>query len=96
MARTRRRGLRLLRPAVGTGHLAEAPTASPPPVLTGGRDKQSKDEPMRKRVLFIHGGGEGAYKEGRKLAASLQDTLGTAYDVQVLKMPNEDRPVYEA
>jgi hypothetical protein len=51
---------------------------------------------MRKRVLFIHGGGEGAYEEGRKLAASLQDTLGTAYDVQVLKMPNEDRPVYEA
>ena len=51
---------------------------------------------MRKRVLFIHGGGEGAYEEDRKLALSLQDALGTAYDVQVPKMPNEDRPVYEA
>ena len=51
---------------------------------------------MRKPVLFIHGGGEGAYEEDRKLALSLQDALGTAYDVQVPKMPNEDRPVYEA
>jgi uncharacterized protein len=51
---------------------------------------------MRKRVLFIHGGGEGAYEEDRKLALSLQDALGTAYDVQIPKMPNEDRPVYEA
>jgi uncharacterized protein len=51
---------------------------------------------MRKPVLFIHGGGEGAYEEDRNLALSLQDALGTAYDVQVPKMPNEDRPVYEA
>jgi uncharacterized protein len=51
---------------------------------------------MSKRVLFIHGGGEGAYEEDRKLAASLQDTLGTAYDVRAPKMPDEDRPVYEA
>ena len=51
---------------------------------------------MRKPVLFIHGGGEGAYEEDRKLALSLQDALGTAYDVQVPKMPDEDRPVYEA
>ena len=51
---------------------------------------------MRKPVLFIHGGGEGAYEEDRNLAASLQDALGTAYDVQVPKMPDEDRPVYEA
>jgi predicted alpha/beta hydrolase family esterase len=64
--------------------------------LTGGPDNQSKEEPMRKRVLFIHGGGEGAYEEDRKLALSLQDALGTAYDVQVPKMPDEDRPVYEA
>lgn len=64
--------------------------------MTGGPDKQSKDEPMRKRVLFIHGGGEGAYEEDRNLALSLQDALGAAYDVQVPKMPNEDRPEYEA
>ena len=51
---------------------------------------------MRKRVLFIHGGGEGAYEEDRNLALSLQDALGAAYDVQLPKMPNEGRPVYEA
>jgi serine hydrolase len=47
-------------------------------------------------VLFIHGGGVGAYAEDRKLAASLQDALGAAYDVRYLKMPDEYRPVYEA
>ena len=51
---------------------------------------------MRKRVLFIHGGGEGAYEEDRKLAASLQDALGVAYDVRCPKMPDEDRSMYEA
>src|SRR5918992_19121 len=51
---------------------------------------------MRKQVLFIHGGGEGAYEEDRKLAASLQDALGAAYDVRYPKMPDEDSPVYEA
>ena len=51
---------------------------------------------MRKRVLFIHGGGDGAYEEDRKLAASLQDVLGDAYDVLCPKMPDEDRPAYEA
>jgi predicted alpha/beta hydrolase family esterase len=51
---------------------------------------------MKRRLLFIHGGGEGAYEEDRKLAASLQDALGAAYDVRCPKMPDEDRPVYEA
>ncbi len=51
---------------------------------------------MRRQVLFIHGGGEGAHEEDRKLAASLQDALGAAYDVRCPKMPDEDRPVYEA
>jgi predicted alpha/beta hydrolase family esterase len=64
--------------------------------LTGEPDKQEQKKPLRKRVLFIHGGGEGAYQEDRKLAASLQDALGAAYDVQCPKMPDEDRPVYEA
>jgi len=50
---------------------------------------------MRKRVLFIHGGGEGAYLEDRKLAAALQYALGAAYDVQCPKMPDEDSPAYE-
>jgi uncharacterized protein len=64
--------------------------------LTGGPDKQEQREPMKKRVLFIHGGGEGAYEEDRKLAASLQVALGAAYDVRCPNMPDEDRPVYEA
>jgi predicted alpha/beta hydrolase family esterase len=51
---------------------------------------------MKRRVLFIHGGGEGAYEEDRKLAASLQDALGAAYDVRFPQMPDEDRPVYRA
>jgi predicted alpha/beta hydrolase family esterase len=51
---------------------------------------------MRRRVLFIHGGGEGAYEEDRKLAAFLQSALGSAYDVRCPQMPDEDRPVYQA
>ncbi len=51
---------------------------------------------MKRWVLFIHGGGEGAYEEDRKLAESLQDALGAAYDVRCSKMPDEDRPVYQA
>lgn len=51
---------------------------------------------MRKRVLFIHGGGEGAYDEDRKLAASLQDALRTSYDVRCPQMPDEDSPEYGA
>ena len=51
---------------------------------------------MRSGVLFVHGGGEGAYEEDRKLVASLQHALGTGYDVLSPKMPEEDRPVYQA
>ena len=51
---------------------------------------------MRKRVLFVHGGGQGAYEEDKKLAANLRDTLGTSYDVRCPKMPNENSPKYEA
>jgi uncharacterized protein len=64
--------------------------------LTRELDKQEQRESMRKRVLFIHGGGEGAYEEDRQLAASLQDVLGAAYDVRCPKMPHEDLPVYQA
>ena len=64
--------------------------------MTEEANKQEHREPLRKRVLFIHGGGEGAYEEDRKQAASLQEALGTASDVRCPKMPDEDRPVYEA
>jgi predicted alpha/beta hydrolase family esterase len=51
---------------------------------------------VKKRVLFVHGGGQGAYEEDKKMAASLRVTLGAAYDVRCPKMPNEDSPEYEA
>jgi predicted alpha/beta hydrolase family esterase len=52
--------------------------------------------PMKKRVLFVHGGGEGAYEEDRKLAENLQDVLGEAYDVRFPRMPSADSPEYGA
>jgi predicted alpha/beta hydrolase family esterase len=51
---------------------------------------------MKKQVLFVHGGGEGAHEEDKKMAASLQDALGAAYDVRCPKMPDEDSPAYKA
>ena len=51
---------------------------------------------MKKLVLFVHGGGEGAYEEDRKMAASLRYELGDAYDVRSPRMPDEDSPEYEA
>lgn len=51
---------------------------------------------MTKEVLFIQGGGEGAYVEDGKLAASLQAALGSDYRVRYPQMPNEDAPEYPA
>jgi uncharacterized protein len=51
---------------------------------------------MRKQMLFVHGGGQGAYEEDKKLATNLRDVLGAAYEVRCQKMPDEDRPEYEA
>ncbi len=51
---------------------------------------------MKKQVLFVHGGGQGAYEKDKKLAANLRDALGAAYNVRCPKMPDEDRPEYEA
>ena len=49
---------------------------------------------MEKTVLFIHGVGEGAYEEDGRLAASLQNALGSAYEVRYPKMVNEESPEY--
>lgn len=51
---------------------------------------------MKKQVLFIQGGGEGAYEEDGKLAAYLRDALGDTYDLHYPQMPNEEAPEYEA
>jgi predicted alpha/beta hydrolase family esterase len=51
---------------------------------------------MKRQLLFVHGGGEGAYEEDRTLAASLRDALGGGYQVRCPKMPDEDSPQYAA
>ncbi len=51
---------------------------------------------MKKQVLFVHGGGQGAYEEDKKMAANLRDALGADYDVRCPKLPDEDRPEYGA
>jgi len=49
---------------------------------------------VSKEVLFVHGGA--VYEEDRKLAASLRDALGAAYEVRYPEMPDEDAPEYGA
>jgi len=51
---------------------------------------------MKRQLLFVHGGGEGAYEEDRKMAASLRDALVSGYEVRCPKMPEEDNPQYTA
>ncbi len=51
---------------------------------------------MSKKVLFVHGAGEGAHKEDGRLVASLRYALGAACDVRYPEMPNEDSPEVEA
>ena len=51
---------------------------------------------MKRQVLLIHGGGQGAFEEDKKLAASLQDVLGAAYNVRYPEMPDADSPEYES
>lgn len=45
-------------------------------------------------MLFIQGGGAGAYDEDTKLAVSLQLALGSSCAVHYPKMPDEDTPDY--
>lgn len=51
---------------------------------------------MKKHLLFIQGGGQGAYEADEKLAMNLQDLLGSDYDVLYPRMPDEEKPEYEA
>ena len=50
---------------------------------------------MVKEVLFIQGAGEGAHNEDKKLVDSLQQALGSEYDVRYPVMPDEDNASYE-
>lgn len=51
---------------------------------------------MKKQVLFIQGGGEGAYEADENLAAALQHALGAEYNVVYPHMPDEADPQYES
>lgn len=51
---------------------------------------------MTKQVLFIQGAGEGAYREDKKLADSLRQALGSAYDVHYPVMSDEGDAPYES
>jgi uncharacterized protein len=46
-------------------------------------------------VLFIQGAGEGAYKEDKRLVTSLQQALGSEYNVRYPAMPDEDNAPYD-
>jgi predicted alpha/beta hydrolase family esterase len=51
---------------------------------------------MTRHVLFVQGGGEGAYDADGALAASLGSELGPEYEIHYPMMPNEDAPEYPA
>jgi uncharacterized protein len=51
---------------------------------------------VKKQVVFIQGGGAGAYEADGKLLASLRRALRANYEVKYPKMPNEDQPDYDS
>ena len=51
---------------------------------------------MKRTVLFVQGGGEGAHNADARLAASLERELGPDYQVRYPPMPNEASPDYRA
>jgi hypothetical protein len=46
-------------------------------------------------ILFIQGGGEGAYREDEKLVDRLKKALGNGYEIIFPGMPDESDPNYE-
>jgi predicted alpha/beta hydrolase family esterase len=51
---------------------------------------------MKKQtILFIQGGGKGAYDEDKKLVLFLEQALENMYDINYPEMPNENNPNYE-
>jgi len=49
---------------------------------------------MAARVLFIQGGGSGAYDVDAKLVEALRNELGQEYEMCNPLMPNESKPDY--
>ncbi len=50
---------------------------------------------MIKKVLFIHGAGEGAYTEDQLIARSLQEELGQGFKIICPAMPDENNAPYD-
>jgi len=50
---------------------------------------------MKQQILFIQGGGDGAYKVDQELVTFLRSALGSAYELRYPKMPHENDPNYE-
>jgi uncharacterized protein len=50
---------------------------------------------MKPQILFLQGGGAGAYREDKELAAYLRNALGPTYELHYPKMPGEDSPDYK-
>lgn len=50
---------------------------------------------MKQQILFIQGGGDGAYKIDQGLVRYLRRALGAAYELRYPKMPHESDPDYE-
>src|SRR6187397_2418657 len=53
-------------------------------------NRMIRDVVAENEVLFIHGGGEGGYEADAPLAASLQQRLGTHYNVHYPRMPEDE------
>jgi predicted alpha/beta hydrolase family esterase len=49
---------------------------------------------VKHQILFIQGGGAGAYEADEQLVVSLRRALGTAYELLYPKMPHESEPDY--
>ena len=49
---------------------------------------------MKKQILLIQGGGEGAYEEDKLLAESLRNKFAACYDVRYPRMPEENGSTY--
>ena len=50
---------------------------------------------MKRQILFIQGGGEGAHKADKVLVDALGRALGSAYDLRYPMMPQESDPDYQ-
>ncbi|PYJ67581.1 MAG: hypothetical protein DME76_14850 [Verrucomicrobia bacterium] len=50
---------------------------------------------VKQQILFVQGGGAGAYQADRQLVVSLRSALGTAYELLYPKMRHESDPDYQ-